>query len=45
MNEQYKDLVRYAHILKDENFDSEKDGIYIRITLFQYGYESSNGEK
>ena len=45
MNEQYKDLVRYAHILKDENFDNEKDGIYIRITLFQYGYESSNGEK
>lgn len=45
MNEQYKDLVRYAHILKDENFDSEKDGIYIRITLFQYGYESNNGEK
>lgn len=34
MNEQYKDLVRYAHILKDENFDSEKDGILYKNNSF-----------
>ena len=36
MNEQYKDLVRYAEILNDKNFDFPEDDIYIRMTVFLY---------
>lgn len=36
MNEQYKDLVRYAGILNDKNFDFPEDDIYIRMTVFLY---------
>lgn len=49
MNKQYKNLVRYANIIKDENFDFQKDNIFIRMTIFLYNDEKflticKNGE-
>ena len=44
-NKQYQDLKRYAHILKDDNFDFPSANIYVRMQVFTYGYESDNAPK
>ena len=44
-NKQYKDLARYAHILKDDNFNFPSENIYVRMQVFTYGYESDNAPK
>lgn len=43
--QQYQDLKRYAHILKDDNFDFPSANIYVRMQVFTYGYESDNAPK
>lgn len=40
-NKQYKNLARYAHILKDDNFDFSSEGIYVRMQVFEYEYENN----
>lgn len=44
-NKQYKNLVRYAHILKDDNFNFSSEGIYIRMQVFKCEYENDNASK
>lgn len=40
MEEKYNELRHYGVILKDEEFNFEKDGVYIRMQHFEL-----NGEK
>lgn len=44
-NKQYDNLLRYAHILKDDNFDFSSEGIYVRMQVFVYEHEDGNTSK
>lgn len=44
-NKQYKRLVGYAHILKDDSFDFPSEGIHVRMQVFTYEYENGNTSK
>jgi hypothetical protein len=44
-NKQYKNLVRYARILKDDNFNFSSEGIYIRMQVFKCECENNNASK
>ena len=44
-DKQYENLVRYAHILKDDNFDFPSEDIYVRMQVFVYEHENGNASK